>query len=42
MRKLNHDELEYFDKIFFEAGESTDLLKYLCAATYPIDTFYDL
>lgn len=42
MRKLNHDELEYFDKIFFEAVESTNLLKYLCAGTYSIDIFYDL
>ena len=31
MQKLNHNELEYFDKIFFEVVEATNLLSYLCA-----------
>lgn len=42
MQKLNHDELEYFDKIFFEVVEATDLLSYLCAGKCSIDIFYDL
>lgn len=42
MRKLNHDELEYFDKIFFEVVEATDLLSYLCAGKCSVDIFYDL
>lgn len=42
MRKLNHDELEYFDKIFFEVVEATDLLSYLYAGKCSVDIFYDL
>lgn len=42
MQKLNHDELEYFDKIFFEVVEATSLLSYLCIGKYSVDIFYDL
>ncbi len=42
MQKLNHDELEYFDKIFFEVVEATSLLSYLCVGKCSIDIFYDL
>lgn len=42
MQKLNHDELEYFDKIFFEVVEATSLLSYLYAGKCSIDIFYDL
>lgn len=42
MQKLNHDELEYFDKIFFEVVDATDLLEYLCVGQCSTDIFYDL
>ena len=42
MQKLNHNELEYFDKIFFEVVKATNLLSYLCAGKYSVDIFYDL
>ena len=42
MQKLNHNELEYFDKIFFEVVEATNLLSYLCAGECSVDIFYDL
>lgn len=42
MQKLNHNELEYFDKIFFEVVEATSLLSYLCAGECSVDIFYDL